>query len=170
MDGTFRITPRRFYQVFTVHAFKEKRILTIIEKFDSGDYSLNEYINSLSKWMGFNFLSSTSLLHFCNIVLLHLLYYLLRWNGVDEMAQTGCRQNGTTNTTIENIRLWMYTLNGNVWYLLCLVWSSSTCFRLENISYKWLFHTSGKITTALGAIFKTTQNEKQKTSDYECTH
>ena len=32
---------------------KEKRILTIIEKFDSGDYSLNEYINSLSKWMGF---------------------------------------------------------------------------------------------------------------------
>ena len=104
----------------------------------------------LSGWV----LSSISLLHFCNIVLLHLLYYLLRWNGVDEMAQTGCR-NGTTNTTIENIRLWMYTLNGNVWYLLCLVWSSSTCFRLENISYKWLFHTSGKMTTTLGAIFKT---------------
>ena len=97
----------------------------------------------LSGWV----LSSISLLHFCNIVLLHLLYYLLRWNG--------SRRNGTTNTTIENIRLWKYTLNGNVWYLLCLVWSSSTCFRLENISYKWLFHTSGKMTTALGAIFKT---------------
>ena len=35
------------------YRLKEKRILTIIEKFDSGDYSLNEYINSLSKWMGF---------------------------------------------------------------------------------------------------------------------
>ena len=57
MDGTFRITPRLFYQVFTVHAVKkiplEGEKDTIIEKFDSGDYSLNEYINSLSKWMGF---------------------------------------------------------------------------------------------------------------------
>ena len=38
---------------------------------DSGDNSLNEYINSLSGWV----LSSAALLHFCNIV---LLYYLLR--------------------------------------------------------------------------------------------
>ena len=22
----------------------------------------------------------------------------------------------------KNIRLWMYTLNGTVWYLICLVW------------------------------------------------
>ena len=27
-----------------------------------------------------------------------------------------------------NIRLWMYTLNGNVWYLFCSVWSSISCF------------------------------------------
>ena len=32
---------------------RERRIVTIIEKFDSRDYSLNEYINSLSKWMSF---------------------------------------------------------------------------------------------------------------------
>ena len=32
------------------YCLKEKRIVTII---DSGDYSLSEYINSLSKWMGF---------------------------------------------------------------------------------------------------------------------
>ena len=40
---------------------KERMIVRIIEKFDSGDYALNEYINSLSKWMGLS-----------NIVLLHL--------------------------------------------------------------------------------------------------
>ena len=34
-----------------------------------------------------------------------------------------------------NIRLWMYTLNGNVWYLFCSVWSSISCFTPENISY-----------------------------------
>jgi len=40
---------------------KERMIVRIIEKFDFGDYALNEYINSLSKWMGLS-----------NIVLLHL--------------------------------------------------------------------------------------------------
>ena len=44
---TLQETRRRKYHL------KEKRIVTIIEKFDSGDYSLNEYINSLSMWMGF---------------------------------------------------------------------------------------------------------------------
>ena len=45
-----------------VHRIEElyRAIFRIIEKFDSGDYALNEYINSLPKWMGFN------------IVLLHL--------------------------------------------------------------------------------------------------
>ena len=33
------------------YRLKEKRIVTVIEKFDSGDYSLNEYINSLSGWV-----------------------------------------------------------------------------------------------------------------------
>ena len=33
------------------YRLKEKRIVTIIEKFDFGDYSLNEYINSLSGWV-----------------------------------------------------------------------------------------------------------------------
>ena len=33
-----------------------------------------------------------------------------------------------------NIRLWMYTLNGTVWYLFCPVWSSISCFRDENVS------------------------------------
>ena len=27
-----------------------------------------------------------------------------------------------------NIRLWMYTLNGTVWYPFCLVWSNIGCF------------------------------------------
>ena len=41
------------------YCLKEKRIVsTIIEKFDSGDYSLNEYINSLSKWMDFTSLGT----------------------------------------------------------------------------------------------------------------
>ena len=37
----------------STRSLKERSIVKIIEKFDSGDYSLNEYINSLSKWMGF---------------------------------------------------------------------------------------------------------------------
>ena len=40
-SGGATSTRRRKYHL------KEKRILTIIKKFDSGDYSLNEYINSL---------------------------------------------------------------------------------------------------------------------------
>ena len=35
-----------------------------------------------------------------------------------------------------NIRLWMYTLNGTVWYPFCSVWSGISCFRPENVSYK----------------------------------
>ena len=35
-----------------------------------------------------------------------------------------------------NIRLWMYTPNGTVWYPFCLLWSSMTCFRPENVCYK----------------------------------
>ena len=35
-----------------------------------------------------------------------------------------------------NIRLWMHTLNGTVWYPFCSVWSSINCFRPENVSYK----------------------------------
>jgi len=46
-----------------------------------------------------------------------------------------------------NIRLWMYTPNGTVWYPFCLLWSSITCFRPENVSYKLPIHTSGKNTT-----------------------
>ena len=30
-----------------------------------------------------------------------------------------------------NIRLWMYTLNGTVWYLFCLVWSSISFLRMH---------------------------------------
>ena len=46
-----------------------------------------------------------------------------------------------------NIKLWMYTLNGTVWYRFCSVWSSISCFRHKNVSYKWPLLTSGKITT-----------------------
>ena len=46
-----------------------------------------------------------------------------------------------------NIRLWMYTLNGTVWYLFCLVWSSISCFSYENVSEKEPIRTSDKITT-----------------------
>ena len=46
-----------------------------------------------------------------------------------------------------NIRLWMYTLNGTVWYLFCLVWSSISCFRDENVSHKSPMCISDKITT-----------------------
>ena len=46
-----------------------------------------------------------------------------------------------------NIRLWMYTWNGTVWYLFCLVWSSISCFRDENVSHKSPMCVSGKITT-----------------------
>ena len=38
-----------------------------------------------------------------------------------------------------NIRLWMYTSNGTVWYPFCLVWTRITCFRLENINISFLF-------------------------------
>ena len=41
----------------------------------------------------------------------------------------------------------MYTLNGTVGYLFCLDWSSTGCFRDENVSHKSPMCTSGKITT-----------------------
>ena len=53
-----------------------------------------------------------------------------------------------TNTTMEDIRLWMYTLNGTVWYPYCLVWSCVTCFSSENASSNWSILKSCKITTA----------------------
>ena len=53
------------------------------------------------------------------------------------------RSGETTNTTMENIRLWMYTPNG--YHLSSLV---MYCFRLENVGNKSQFHTSDKITTA----------------------
>ena len=49
-----------------------------------------------------------------------------------------------------NIRLWMYTLNGIVWYLFCLVWSSISWFihvsllqicRGQYINYCWAWIT-----------------------------
>ena len=53
----------------------------------------------------------------------------------------GSLQNTHSKT---NIRLRTYTLNGTIWYLFCLVWSSISCFRDENVShiqvtdvYKW---------------------------------
>ena len=46
-----------------------------------------------------------------------------------------------------NIRLWMYKLNGTVWYPFCLVWSSISCFRDENVSHKSPMCIGGKITT-----------------------
>ena len=53
-----------------------------------------------------------------------------------------------TNSKMKtNIRLWMYTLNETVWYLFCLVWSSISCFREENVSHKSPMCTSDKITT-----------------------
>ena len=35
-----------------------------------------------------------------------------------------------------NIRLWIYTANGTVWYPFCLVWSSISCFSGEIVGYK----------------------------------
>ena len=36
----------------------------------------------------------------------------------------------------KNIKLWTYTPNGTVWYPLCLVWSSTCCFRDKIVSFK----------------------------------
>ena len=47
------------------------------------------------------------------------------------------RRGEYTNTTMENLRLWMYTPNGTVWYPYCLVWSCITCFSRENVSCNW---------------------------------
>ena len=58
-----------------------------------------------------------------------------------------------------NIRLWMYTLNGTVWYLFCLVWSSISCFREENVSHKSPMCISGKITNQ-GSFQNTYSNMK----------
>ena len=46
-----------------------------------------------------------------------------------------------------NIRLWMYTSNGTVWYPFCPVWSSITNFKFEIVSYKYPIRISGKITS-----------------------
>ena len=46
----------------------------------------------------------------------------------------GCFQN-THSKVKTNIRLWMYTPNGTVWYPFCLAWSIISCFRSENVSY-----------------------------------
>jgi len=58
-------------------------------------------------------------------------------------------QTNNYSKTKTNIRLWMYTPNGTVWYPFCLLWLSITCFRPENVSYKLLIHTSGKFTTVV---------------------
>ena len=44
-----------------------------------------------------------------------------------------------------------------------------TCFRPENITYKWPIPISGKITT-IPTIFRTLTPKWKQTSDYECTH
>ena len=49
---------------------------------------------------------------------------------------------------IKNLIKLMYTPNGTLWYPFCLVWSSITCFRPENVSYNWPITVSDKITTA----------------------
>jgi len=67
-----------------------------------------------------------------------------------------------------NIRLWMYTPNGTVWYPLCLLWSSITCFRPENVSYKLPILQVVKLQLYLD-YFQNTPKWKP-TSDYECTH
>ena len=61
-----------------------------------------------------------------------------------------------------NIRLWIYTLNGIVWYLFCLVWSSIRCFWDENVSHKPPIRISDKITTVPGLFSEhLTQNESK---------
>ena len=46
MDGTFRIVPCLFHQIFTVHAFK---------------HGQQEYVDGISKWMGFSIFILTAL-------------------------------------------------------------------------------------------------------------
>ena len=53
---------------------------------------------------------------------------------VKSQPYLGCFQN-THSKRKMNIRLWMYRLNGTVWYPFCLVWSSISCFKPENVSY-----------------------------------
>ena len=61
-----------------------------------------------------------------------------------------------------NIRVWMYTPNGTVWYPFCLVWLSISCFRIEIVSYKWPICTKGKITTVPRLFLKhSLQNENK---------
>ena len=62
----------------------------------------------------------------------------------------------------KNIRLWMYTLNGIVWYLFCLDWSSISCFRDENVSHKSPMCISGKITTIPGLFSEHLLQDKNK--------
>ena len=53
----------------------------------------------------------------------------------------------------------------------CLVWSSISSFRDENVSHKTPMCISGKITTlATKALFSTLNPKWKQTSDYECTH
>ena len=36
------------------YSIKQKRLAKIGEKFERGDYTLEEYIDGISKWMGFS--------------------------------------------------------------------------------------------------------------------
>ena len=52
-----------------------------------------------------------------------------------------------TRTVRVFIRLWIHIPNGTVWHPFCLVLSSISGFRLENMSYKSSLHIRSKITT-----------------------
>ena len=65
-----------------------------------------------------------------------------------------------------NIRLWMYTLRGTVWYHFCLVWSSISCFRPENVSY--IGNRYVQITT-VSRLFSDHSKMKTNTRLWMCT-
>ena len=52
-------------------------------------------------------------------------------------------------------------MHGTVWYPFCLAWSSITCFRSENVSYKRLLHVSGIKSQPYLDYFQNTPNGKQ---------
>ena len=60
-------------------------------------------------------------------------------------------------------RLWMYILYGTVWYPFCLVWSSNTCFRSENVSCKRPLLISGKIVPRLFSDYLPQMENKHQT-------
>ena len=61
-----------------------------------------------------------------------------------------------------NIRLWMYTSNGTVWYPFCPVWSSITNFRVEIVSYKYPIRIRDKITSVPGLFSQPLHQMKNK--------